>query len=227
MNPLRRLAKIVMLGFVLLLSAGCNFSAPSTPSSPTPGLLVVAVLNTDGVPQAGLPVYAFDGTTYTNDSKVTDASGQVAFTLPQGSYRFRADLNGTRFWSGSRNHCTIPGCSSVTVTTTVPVTVTVIDASNTPQANVPVYVFDGKTYAGYSQSTNSAGLVVFTLPQGSYRFRVDKGGSQYWSGATNDCPVPGCGNATVTLPAKGSLRRDVPFTLTSSQPRADTTPLFG
>ena len=27
------------------------------------------------------------------------ANGQASFTLPQGSYRFRADQNGTQFWN--------------------------------------------------------------------------------------------------------------------------------
>ena len=46
----------------------------------------------------------------------TDTSGHVTFTLPQGSYRFRADLNGTQFWSSTQNDCTVPGCTTATVT---------------------------------------------------------------------------------------------------------------
>jgi hypothetical protein len=46
------------------------------------------------VPEAGLHVYAFDDATYTNYNGVTDASGHVVLTLPQGEYRFRADKNG-------------------------------------------------------------------------------------------------------------------------------------
>ena len=59
-----------------------------------------------GAPQAGLPLYAFDGDTYTGYSQKTDAGGNATFTLPQGSYRFRADKNGTQFWSSTQNHCT-------------------------------------------------------------------------------------------------------------------------
>jgi hypothetical protein len=61
-----------------------------------------------------------------------------------------------------------------TITLTVLLTVTVLDVYNAPQANVPVYVFDGTTYTNYSKSANSSGEAVFTLPQGNYRFRADK-----------------------------------------------------
>jgi len=60
--------------------------------------------------------YAFDGADYTGYNKTTDASGQATFTLPQGNYRFRADKDGTQYWSGASNHCTVPGCTAVTVT---------------------------------------------------------------------------------------------------------------
>jgi len=46
---------------------------------------------------------AFDGESYTGFNGTTDAHGQVTFTLPQGSYRFRADYDGVSFWSGSGN----------------------------------------------------------------------------------------------------------------------------
>jgi hypothetical protein len=50
--------------------------------------VTVTVRNTDSVPEAGLNVYAFNGTAYANYSGVTNANGEVTFTLPQGSYRF-------------------------------------------------------------------------------------------------------------------------------------------
>jgi hypothetical protein len=76
------------------------------------------------------------------------------------------------------------------VTTTVPLTVTVLDTTESIQAGLAVYVFAGTTYTNYSQSTNASGQVVFTLPQGNYRFRADKGGSQSGSGDHyNKCPT--------------------------------------
>jgi len=78
--------------------------------------VVVTVAGQSGRPYSGLAVYAFDGESYTGFNGTTDAHGQVTFTLPQGSYRFRADYDGVPFWSGSGNSCTLPGCTEEQVT---------------------------------------------------------------------------------------------------------------
>jgi hypothetical protein len=72
--------------------------------------LTVQVTNQGGDPQAGIPIYAFDGTTYTGKNGVTNTNGEVTFTLQQGDYRFRADNEGVQYWSSDANHCSIPGC---------------------------------------------------------------------------------------------------------------------
>jgi uncharacterized repeat protein (TIGR01451 family) len=82
--------------------------------------IVVSVMDTSGQAEAGLPVYAFNGTIYTGISKTTNSTGVATFTLPLGDYRFRADKNGTQFWSGTANHCTVPGCTTVTMTLSGP-----------------------------------------------------------------------------------------------------------
>jgi RHS repeat-associated protein len=161
--------------------------------------LTVTVLDTDSTAKAGIKVYAFNGATYTNYSGTTDANGQATFTLPQGSYRFRADLNGTQFWSGASNHCPLPGCESANVVVTIPLTVSVQTADGTVQAGIKVYAFNGATYTNYSGTTNASGQAVFTLPQGDYRFRADYSGAQYWSGASNHSTLPGCTTVTVTV----------------------------
>jgi len=174
--------------------------------------VTVTVLDTNGVPQEGLPVYAFDGTTYTGYNATTDANGEVQLTLPEGSYRFRSDLNGTQFWSDETNHCTIPGCESASITVTVPLTVTVQSQTGSPYADLPVYAFthagtgDGDTYTGFHGTSDADGQVVFTLPEGSYRFRADYAltgtgdNVQFWSGVANHCAVPGCLEAVVEIP---------------------------
>ena len=116
--------------------------------------VVVTALDTNSTPQPGLAVYAFDGETYTGYSKTSDDNGQAAFTLPQGSYRFRADKNGTQFWSDTNNHCAIPGCTATSVTVTIPVVVSVLDTGGNPQAGLPVYAYDGDTYTGYNKTTD-------------------------------------------------------------------------
>ncbi|MBI5304208.1 MAG: hypothetical protein HY868_18900 [Chloroflexi bacterium] len=37
------------------------------------------------------------------------------------------------------------------------------------------------------------------IPNGSYRFRADKSGKQYFSGDTNHCAIPGCAAVVITL----------------------------
>jgi len=168
--------------------------------------VTVHVDNMDGVPQEGLPVYTFQGTTYTGFNGVADAGGDVTLTLPQGDYRFRSDLNGTRFWSGEANHCTVPGCASASITVTVPIAVTVRSQTGAPYADLPVYAFthsgtgDGDTYTGYHGTSDANGQAVFTLPAGEYRFRADFDNVQFWSDVANHCSVPGCLEAVVEIP---------------------------
>jgi len=164
----------------------------------TNGLLVI-VQDTDGTAKEGLKVYAFNGSTYSGYSSTTDADGQAAFTLPQGSYRFRADLDGTQFWSGATNHCDVPGCGSASVTVTNPVIVTVQDTDGAAKAGLKVYAFNGLTYTGYNGTTDAAGQVTLTLQQGSYRFRSDLNGTQFWSNASNHCAIPSCTSAGVMV----------------------------
>jgi len=162
--------------------------------------LTVTVEDTDGDPQEGLPVYAFDGETYTGYHGATDESGEAVFTLPQGSYRFRSDLNGTQFWSGEANHCDVPGCLEADVVVTIPLTVTVQSQTGAPYPGLPVYAFSGGDYSGDHGTTDENGEVVFTLPEGSFRFRTDYDGVQFWSGETDHCTVPGCLEALVEIP---------------------------
>ncbi|RLC74429.1 MAG: hypothetical protein DRJ03_31950, partial [Chloroflexi bacterium] len=90
---------------------------------------MVTVEDGDGDPEPNLPVYAFDDTTYTGHNGTTNVSGTVTLTLPAGDYRFRADESGEQYWSGTSNHCTVPGCAGAAITTTIPVVVTVEDGA--------------------------------------------------------------------------------------------------
>ncbi|MDF1499962.1 MAG: hypothetical protein P1P76_05805 [Anaerolineales bacterium] len=71
--------------------------------------IVVTVASETGSPYPDLPGYAFNGESYAGYYGTTDSNGETSFTMPQGDYRFRSDLNGTHFWSWEANHCTIPG----------------------------------------------------------------------------------------------------------------------
>ena len=147
----------------------------------------MTVADNIGVSQSGVVVYAFDGENYTGYSGTTDENGQVDLTLPAGGYRFRADFNGTRFWSDSANHCAVPGCIEADVEVSRPVTVAVEDTDGGPSAGVMVYAYQGDEYTGFSATTDAAGEVQFTLPAGEYRFRADLNGTKFWSGTANHC----------------------------------------
>jgi len=177
---------------------GC---ANATVSTPRFGTVVITVASPAGAPQADLPVYVFNGSTYTGFSGRTDSTGQVSLTLPEGNYRFRADKNNVQYWSNPENHCAVPDCTVASVSVPVfgPVTVSVTDSMAAPQADLPVYVFDGNTYTGFNGRTDSAGQVSLTLPEGNYRFRVDKNNVQYWSNPENHCAVPACTSAGVSV----------------------------
>ncbi|MCB9419938.1 MAG: multicopper oxidase domain-containing protein [Ardenticatenaceae bacterium] len=186
------------------ISTGCTADSV-TVTSP----VLVTVQDTNSAAQAGLSVYAFSGMTYTGKSGVTDGSGQASFTLVPGDYNFRADLNGTQFFSGGVsgvNTCNIPSsgldCTADSVTVTIPVVVTVQDTGSNPQAGVSVYAFSGTTYSGKSGVTDVNGQVSLTLLPGDYNFRADFNGTQFFSGTTpgnNTCTVPGCTVDSVTV----------------------------
>jgi YD repeat-containing protein len=179
---------------------GCESASITVPVF---GQVTIAVSNTANAAQEGLPVYAFDGSIYKGFSGTTDPSGQVTLTLPEGNYRFRTDLNGGQFFSSETNQCAVPSCTDVSIT--VPqfesVTITVSDSHNVPQVGLPVYAFDGSTYTGYNSNTDENGQVVLLLKEGSYRFRTDLNGQQYFSGDGNHCTVMGCSSANITVPA--------------------------
>jgi hypothetical protein len=100
--------------------------------------VTVTVEDGGGAPIDAVPVYAFDGATYTGYNGTTNVDGQVDFTLLQGSYRFHADHDGEQYWSGEVNHCTIPGCEAVTIVagaaaTTTPTPTETPEPSPTPE----------------------------------------------------------------------------------------------
>lgn len=170
-----------------------------------PANITVTVTSSAGGPEPGLKVYAYDGSTYTNKSAVTDDLGQATFTLLPGNYRFRVDKNGTQFFTSSTNHCVAPGCTAATYEMPANIAVTVKTSLGALQPGVTVYALDGSTYTNKSAVTNESGIAVFTLLPGSYRFRADQNGTQYFSNAANHCAAPGCESSLVLIPVEGSL----------------------
>jgi RHS repeat-associated protein len=128
-------------------------------------------------PVEGIKVYLFTSPgSYMGQHLVTDSNGQVTFNLPEQPYKVRADYMAQQFWS--------EGFTWQNTTVDIPMAdgeITVTGAGQ-PLEGVKVYVFSGSgSYLGVNDTTNADGKVIFRLPAGSYNFRADYQGSQYWS----------------------------------------------
>jgi hypothetical protein len=161
--------------------------------------VTVTVRDTDGIPISGLRVYAYSGGVVVGSYKITNTNGQVVFSGLTGSYRFEAQRNSTNFWSDTSDSCTVPGCTSASVTVTKPLTVTVLDTDGVAQSGLKVYAFSGGVVVGGSKVTDVNGQVVFSPPIGSYRFDAQSNGGNFWSSTSDNCTVPGCTSASVTV----------------------------
>ena len=162
---------------------------------------VTGQLANDSVPLVGVPVYLFTTAgAYLGRNPPTDAEGRVAFDLPDQPYKVRIDYLGQQFWSGAFRF----GDAAVVV----PEGTATVHVSG-PQPDlpgVPVYVFtDSGSYLGLNGPTDEAGEAAFRLPAGSYRFRADYQGNQYWASAD----IAADGDNPVAIDAGGGM-----FTLT-------------
>src|SRR5262249_29855527 len=119
--------------------------------------------------------------------------------LPPGSYRFFVTVDGVRFDSGAPGHCTVPGCTSATITIADPVVVTVVDRTGQPLSDVEVLPqnSDGNWVGG--QNTDADGHVSFRLAADGYRFAATLDNYFWWSGDPDHCVVPQCDSATITV----------------------------
>lgn len=136
-----------------------------------------------GRPLEGLPVYVFSsGGAYLGRSAVTDAGGQSLFRLPAGDYKFRADYQGSQYWSDIRA-LTAGRVNPVEISAGGGVfALTLLKGENTPLDQVKCYVFsEGGSYLGLSGITSGDGQVSFELADGTCRFRVDYLGCRFWT----------------------------------------------
>ncbi len=129
----------------------------------------------------GVPIYAFTGDgRYMGVSGQSDADGRVVFALAEGSLRFRADYQGSQFWSDIYDPTIID--SGTIDLGGGPIAVKVRDAQWQGVAGVNVYVFSAAgTYLSISGQTDTNGEVFFELSDGSYKFRADIQGNRFWS----------------------------------------------
>ena len=126
----------------------------------------------------GIKVYLFTPSgSYLSQYQVTDENGQVTFNLPEQVYKVRADYLGQQFWSGEFTW------QDTTVEVPMADADITVTSSDSELEGVKVYVFSvSGSYLGISGTTDSVGKVAFRLPAGTYKFRADYKGSQYWSG---------------------------------------------
>jgi hypothetical protein len=183
------------------------------------GAFVLTVEKAAGVPLTGIPVYVFSPAgSYLSMTQQTDAQGQVSFDFSDGSYQFRADYFGYRFWS---NVVTVPGMMSDVLTIAhqdVTVTVSEVYQSGfTPIEGINVYLFTSAgSYQGINLQTDAQGQVTFNLPARDYKVRADYLGGRYWSevfNATDAAVDIAHGYADVHITETGSDIYDAPVYL--------------
>jgi len=160
----------------------------------------VTVVDTSGSPQVNQTVIWEKTGGGTGGFVSTAANGHVWVAVPTGSYRFVATQNDFDFTSGAAGHCTVPSCTAATITTTIPVTVTVRDTANAPKPNLLVSWATTLGETGGWVNTNASGVAVLSVPQASLRFSVDVDSQSYYSGSAGHCVVPGCTSASITVP---------------------------
>ncbi|MCG8632326.1 MAG: chitobiase/beta-hexosaminidase C-terminal domain-containing protein [Desulfobacterales bacterium] len=164
-----------------------------------PTALADVTVSGSGLPQADLKVYLFSGAgSYLGEYRKTDTEGRVSFMIPQGSYTFRADYEGSQYWSGIA--ALAPDISN-------PVDISVGGGSfefiaekdsGQPITGIKTYVFkENLSYIGLYGTTDNNGRVLFDLADGTFVFRFDYMGEQYWSDTVS---VPDQLSHTLTLP---------------------------
>jgi len=144
------------------------------------------VYGADSDPISGVRVYLFTASgAYQGKYADTDANGQVVFSVPEQDYKVRADYLGAQHWSDL-----FSGLDSEVNVDIAHGNVNIhVTENGTDVMDAPVYLFtESGSYLSRMERTENAGVVQFMIPEGAYKFRVDHGGSQYWSDVVNVLP---------------------------------------
>jgi len=148
------------------------------------GILQANILQAAGVPLTNVTAYLFSGSgSYLGMSKISDAVGKVSFAVPQGTYKIRADYLGYQFWSDANFVGANVTIDLLIAHKDVNITVGgVFQGVSTPLSGINVYLYNAAgSYMSKTFQTNTAGKVVFSVPQKAYKVRADYLGQQYWS----------------------------------------------
>ena len=148
---------------------------------------VEIIVTGGGFPAQDQAVYVFSAfDSYLGIRQTTDSDGKVVLRLPQGEYKFRADYQGSRYWSDAQ-WVTADQQNVVTISTGGGrFAVSVLKADATPLAGIKCYVFSANgAYLGMYGATDGNGQAFFDLADGNFKFRVDYLGAQFWSDETS------------------------------------------
>ncbi len=146
---------------------------------------------------SGVPVYLFSSSeSYLSVKKTTSVDGLAEFRLPAGVYKFRADYQGNQYWANAVLDEDL--VNNVEIDTGGGEFVLTVDTGAGPLTDTRIYVFNSRgTYLGIYGNTDSNGRVFFSLPDGSYKFRADHLGNQFW---TEVYELPGTLSGVFTIP---------------------------
>ena len=124
-------------------------------------------------------VYLFTpSNTYLGQYQTTDDQGQAIFNVPEKEYKVRADYLKQQYWSEPFT------LTDKTIIINQGTAIVTMKQNENPLEQAKVYVFtESETYLGLNNTTNAQGIAEFILPEGTYRFRGDFQGNQYWATA--------------------------------------------
>lgn len=139
---------------------------------------VQGLLGSDAHGLSGLPVYLYSPSgSYLGQKKDTDTDGRAFFFLPDAEYKLRADYLGVKFWSD------IFRFIDPVITINEGIMHIFVNRASVAVPGAKVYLFsDTGSYLGQFRTTDSLGIAEFVLPDKNFKFRIDEGGKQYWSG---------------------------------------------
>ena len=144
--------------------------------------ITIKVVDQTGQGISDARVYCFQSTgAYLNKQGTTNAAGLIEFMdMPEGSYKFRADVQGQMFWSSVISY---PGSYFSTIQITkIEFSVKVVDAANQGISNVQIYAYTSSGgYAGVSGKTGSDGVAKLDMVDGLFKFRAVSQAQDYWT----------------------------------------------
>ncbi|MDX9786619.1 MAG: chitobiase/beta-hexosaminidase C-terminal domain-containing protein [Desulfobacterales bacterium] len=154
--------------------------------------ITVHVATDRGALLSGIKVYVFTAAgAYTGKYAVTDDNGQANFSLPEVAFKVRIDYLDRPYWS---RDFTGKNTSVHIFMADALVTVT---SGGLPQPGINVYLFStAGTYLGLFKTTDAHGTAAFDLADGTYTFRIDYLGHQFWSDPVS---VPDVMTADITI----------------------------